>query len=326
MKFVRTTGLLVLLLCLLSGCTPRQKAAPAKSAPSIVIGFSQLGQESSWRQRNTDSVLTAATDARYRVLYRNGDSSQEQQIKQIRSFIISRVDAIVFAPIVETGWTDVLKEAQAAGIPVILDDRNIAPAERKYITSAVFTDAVGEGQKAAAFVKKKFTNHQGPVRMVQIYGNKDSSVSVGRSRGFTEGLAGDGRFQTVATEYGDFMISKGEEVIRQLAQKVDLHTIDVIFSHNDDMTLGILKYLKTTDIKPGKDIVIVSIDATQEGIDALRRGEINADIECNPETGPKLMNLINLVLNKQSFASSYYLEDQVFSEFDTHLATVQRRY
>lgn len=323
MKWTRLAGVAAFVLLFCAACQPKQKK---ETTPAVVIGFSQLGQESSWRQRNTDSVLEAAADARYRALYRNGDASQEQQIKQVRSFIISRVDAIVLAPIVETGWSTVLAEAKKAGIPVILNDRNIAASERRYITSGVYTDAVGEGKKAAAFIKKKFADHTGPVRMVQIYGNKDSSVSAGRSQGFTQALAGDGRFQTVAVRYGDFMISKGEEVIRQLAKEIDLKNIDVIFSHNDDMTLGILKYLKTTAIRPGKDIVIVSIDATQKGINALRRGEINADIECNPETGAKVMNLINLILNKRQFEPAYYLEDKVFSEFDSNLSSVQRKY
>ncbi len=40
--------------------------------------------------------------------------------------------------------------------------------------------------------------------------------------------------------------------------------MDIIYSHNDDMALGAIKALEAHGLKPGKDITIVSVDATKE--------------------------------------------------------------
>lgn len=90
-----------------------------------IIGFSQLGSESSWRICNSESIIKAAEDAGFQIIFDDAQQKQENQIKAIRSFIVYQVDIIVFAPIVETGWEVVLKEAQEANIPVIALDRKV---------------------------------------------------------------------------------------------------------------------------------------------------------------------------------------------------------
>ena len=89
----------------------------------IVLGFAQLGAESDWRTANSRSIQEAAANAGIQLMFAEAQQKQENQIKAIRSFIAYRVDVIAFSPKVETGWDNVLVEAKAAGIPVILTDR-----------------------------------------------------------------------------------------------------------------------------------------------------------------------------------------------------------
>lgn len=96
-----------------------------KSSEKLVIGFSQVGAESEWRTANTESVKKAITDAGHELKFSDAQQKQENQIKAIRSFIAQKVDAIVFSPVVETGFETVLKEAKSAGIPVFLADRAV---------------------------------------------------------------------------------------------------------------------------------------------------------------------------------------------------------
>jgi ABC-type sugar transport system substrate-binding protein len=91
----------------------------------IVLGFSQIGAESEWRTANTTSVQNAAKEAGITLRFSDAQQKQENQIKALRSFIAQRVDVIAFSPVVETGWETVLREAQAAKIPVILTDRAV---------------------------------------------------------------------------------------------------------------------------------------------------------------------------------------------------------
>lgn len=298
---------------LLSGCGSQNKPedSPEKE---IVIGFSQLGNESAWRARNTHSIQNAAAEKNYKLLFDDGLQKQENQIKAIRSFIASRVDAIILSPIVEEGWENVLQEARDARIPVILSDRGIQGDTDLYET-LIGTNAEEEGRNAARFLKEKFKNTEGEIQVVEITGTRDASSSVGRARGFREELQSDARFLLVASENGDFMLSKGRQAAQKLDEKIGLANVDVLFSHNDDMTLGVLEYLEQTDIIPGKDLVIVSVDAQQEAIDLVKSGKINCTVECNPNSGQKIMSIVQQILAEEEVAKEYYLAETVFSEF-----------
>ena len=98
---------------------PADKAATRKS----VVGFSQIGAESAWRTANTESIKAEAAKRGIDLHFADAQQKQENQIKALRSFIAQGVDVIAFSPVVETGWEPVLREAKAAGIPVILSDR-----------------------------------------------------------------------------------------------------------------------------------------------------------------------------------------------------------
>jgi simple sugar transport system substrate-binding protein len=96
----------------------------------------------------------------------------------------------------------------------------------------------------------------------------------------------------------------------------DFGEIDVLFSHNDGMTLGALDAMKEKGVNPGKDIVIVTIDAQQAAIDALNRGEVNCVIECNPEQGPDIMRLAERLARGETIPRITNMTEQVFYEWD----------
>ena len=124
----------------------------------IVLGFAQLGDESEWRTANTESIRAAAKEADIELKFSNAQQSQANQIKAIRSFIAQKVDVIAFAPIVRSGWDNVLGEAKDAGIPVIITDRDIDIQDKSLYVSFIGADFYNEGKSAAEWLidnKKK---------------------------------------------------------------------------------------------------------------------------------------------------------------------------
>ena len=114
MKRIALFILCLTLLTVLGGCGTGKDTE--SSPASVVVGFSQLGAESSWRMANTRSVEEAAKKYGFGLMMENANQKQEKQIDAIRSFIAYQVDVIAFSPIVETGWDNVLGEARQAGI------------------------------------------------------------------------------------------------------------------------------------------------------------------------------------------------------------------
>ena len=92
-------------------------AAAVASAAPLKIGFAQTGAESAWRTANSESMKAEAAKRGIDLKFSDGQGKQENQIRALRSFIAQKVDAIVLAPLVETGWDPVLRDAKRAGIP-----------------------------------------------------------------------------------------------------------------------------------------------------------------------------------------------------------------
>ena len=282
----------------------------------IILGFSQIGAESAWRKCNTSSIKTAAMNAGVQLLFENAEQKQENQIKAIRSFIVYQVDVIAFVPIVADGWDNILTEAKNAGIPVLITDRKITTGDEDLYAGFIGTDSPQEGREGGYYLLKKFETHNTgePVRIIEISGTEGSSVAVGRAEGFREIIGDNPKFQIIHSESGDFLRSRGYEIMTRLLQELD--DIDVLYSHNDGMTLGAIDAMKEVGIRPGKDIVIITIDARQAAIDALREGEVNCVIECNPKTGPAIIDLAQRLARGETIPRLQHVFEEVFTEYD----------
>jgi simple sugar transport system substrate-binding protein len=228
---------------------------------------------------------------------------------------------------VADGWDNVLQEAKDAGIPVLVTDRKINVRDESLYAGFIGTDSVEEGRNAGRFLLEKFRDRLGraePIRIVELSGTVGSSPAAGRAEGFREILGPYPQFQIVSSESGDFLRSKGYELMRAILE--DSTDIDAIFSHNDGMTLGILDAMKERGLKPGDDIVIITIDAEQAAIDALIRGELNCVIECNPKQGPGIMELALTLARGEPIERLIHVEEQVFSEGEDLSALAPRGY
>ena len=307
--------LLVLMIAAgLTGCAGKQDTE--KDSSSIVVGFSQLGSESSWRIANTASMEQAAKDFGYGLMMENANQKQEKQIDAIRSFIAYQVDVIVFSPIVETGWDNVLTEAKQAGIPVILMDRMIATNDDSLYTAYIGADFYAEGRRAGEYlIRKADALGAEKLRIVEFSGTLDSTPMRDRQRGFMDVIAQDERFTVIDSVSGDFLRSKGEECMREMLEKYGNDGFDVIYSHNDAMTLGALDVLEKTDGIP-KDLIVITVDGEKDAVDALKAGRINCVVQCTPDLGISVMRLVRELTEGRTVLKNNSPEEGVFTDFD----------
>ena len=315
MKKVIALGAALLMLLLASGCGKQAETDTAQA--SVVVGFSQLGAESSWRIANTESMENAAKEAGFGLMMENANQKQEKQIDAIRSFIAYQVDVIVFSPIVENGWDNVLNEAKKAGIPVILMDRMIETTDKSLYTAYVGADFYAEGRRAGEYlIRKADATGAAHLNIAEISGTLDSTPMRDRQRGFMDAISGDSRFTVIDSICGDFLRSKGEECAAELLDKFGPDGIDVIYSHNDSMTLGVLDILEQKGIQPGKDILLITVDGEKEAVEALKEGKINCVVQCTPNLGPAAMSLVKKLTAGEEISKIMHPEEGMFTDFD----------
>jgi ABC-type sugar transport system substrate-binding protein len=288
-------------------------AIPALAANKpLTIGFSQVGAESEWRTANTASIKAAAKQAGVNLKFADAQQRQENQVKAIRSFIAQRVDVIAFSPVVETGWDTVLREAKNAKIPVILTDRAVKVSDPSLFVSFIGSDFVEEGRRAGRWLldyDKKIGGK--PLNIVELQGTVGSAPATDRKTGFAEVIAANPKLKIIRSQTGDFTRAKGKEVMEAFL-KSDGKNINVLYAHNDDMAIGAIQAIEEAGLKPGKDIVIVSVDGVRGAFEAMMQGKLNVTVECNPLLGPTLMQTAQAVAAGQPVAKRVTVSEGVF--------------
>ena len=275
----------------------------------ITVGFAQTGSESGWRAANTESMKTAfSAENGFELVFNAADNKIEAQIAAVRNFINQGVDAIVIAPIVEDGWDDVLKEAQEAGIPVILEDRTVTAPDDLY-AAWVGLDFKKEGVTAGTWAAETYGDT--PTNMVVLEGTTGSAPANDRAEGFAEAIEGT-QITTLDSQTGNFTRADGKTVMEGFLQKYGAE-INLVYAHNDDMALGAIDAIEAAGFVPGEDIHIISIDAVKDGMLALIDGKINFIVECNPLLGELAAGLVKDVLAGETVEKKLYVEDQSFT-------------
>ena len=280
----------------------------------ISVGFSQVGAESGWRTGNSVSIKDAFSAKNgYALIFKDAQQQQEQQIKSIRSFIQQGVNYIILAPVVETGWDTVLKEAKAAHIPVIIADRKVKVKDESLYTTWVGADFYQEGMKACNWLNKYAKkNGKKSLNIVQIQGTQGATAQLGRTKAL-EDSAKEYGWTILDQKNGEFTQAKGQEVMEMYLAQYD--DIDVVYCDNDNEALGAITAIKNADKKLGPEgISVVSFDASEEGLQAVKNGEIAVDVECNPDFGSEIVKIIKRLEYGRSVDKEYYITDKVFAK------------
>lgn len=287
----------------------------------LVIGFAQIGAESAWRTAETESVQSEAKARGIDLKFSDAQQKQENEIKAIRSFIAQKVDAILLAPVVETGWDQVLKEAKDAHIPVILLDRSVSASPDLYVTQ-IGSDFVDEGVRAG---RRLFDAMGGKGNVVVLEGTPGSSAAIDRKTGFEKALKDFPNVKVLISQSADFKQTVGKEVMEAFL-KAHGKEINGLFAHNDNMALGAIQAITEAGLKPGTDIKIVSIDGIKEALQAIQKGSENAVVECNALLGKYAFDAVDAALAKKDIPKKTLVKDEEFDPSNVASLLPGRKY
>jgi ribose transport system substrate-binding protein len=264
---------------------PAWAAPPLKQKSTYKIGFAQTESNNPWRLAETASMRDEAQKLGYQLVYTDAAGSAAKQASDVNSMIAQGVDAIFLPPREDKPLVPVIKAAAKAGIPVFLIDRDVDHTMAKpgvdYVTF-IGSDFVEEGQRVAAWLAKMV---DGKAKIIELEGTTGSSPANDRKKGFDEAIKKWPGMTILASQSGDFARDKGRQVAQTLLQAHPDAT--AIYAHNDEMAIGAIAALEAAGKKPGKDVIVVSIDGEKDAVQAIIDGKLGATCECNPRFGPK---------------------------------------
>ena len=258
---------------------------PLKKKDHYKVGFAQTESNNPWRLAQTASMKAEAAKLGWQLVYTDAAGSAAKQVADVNSMIAQGVDAIFLAPREEKPLVPAVLAAKKAGIPVFLIDRNVDASLAKpgvdYVTF-IGSDFVAEGKRAGEAMVEA-TGGKGII--IELEGSTGSSPANDRKKGFDAVIAQNPGLKIVASQSGDFARDKGRQVAESLLQAHPEAT--AIFAHNDEMALGAIAALEAAGKKPGKDVLVVSIDGEKDALQAIVDGKMYSTVECNPKFGPK---------------------------------------
>lgn len=312
--FVTLVGMMIFFV----GCSEKQQPTTA----ALVVGFSQIGAESAWRTAETESIKAEAAIRGITLKFSDAQQKQENQIKAVKTFVAQGVDAIILAPVVETGWEPTLREAKRAGIPVILVDRGVTVTDEDLYSTLIASDFVEEGRMAARWLAGKT---EGKALIVELQGTPGSAPAIDRKKGFAEVLAEHPEMKIIKSQSGDFTRSGGKAVMEAFI-KSEGKRVQAVYAHNDDMALGAIQALEAAGMRPGEDVVVISIDGVRAAFDAMVAGKLNATVECNPLLGPMAFDAVEKAVKGDDLPKKTIVEDRVFDRANAADVIDSRKY
>lgn len=300
---------------------PAAPAAPAAKVytyQDMVVGFLQTGSEGGWRAANSASFKETAAQLGITLKFYDSQNDLAKQVAGFQQFIEDpEVNVIVMSPLETTGWEQVLKDAKAAGKPVILSDRRIDGFEDYYVTF-IGADFVEEGRKAGREMCELLKD-SADKNVWELVGNVGSAPAIDRGTGFRETAAECG-ITVTKSQTANWSVVEGKQVTE--AWLKETKDVQGIFGQNDEMAFGAIEALKEAGLVPAVDVKIISVDATAGAFQAMLDGTLNVTVECNPLLAPQVYEAALAALNGESLPKWIPSQESVFFMVDPNLAEI----
>ena len=281
--------------------------APAASGDLIKVGIiNNDPNESGYRTAN-DKDLKATFceangyDASFAYSLKNGE-----QITAAQKFIQDGVDYLLLSAADTSGWDSVLKDAQDAGIRVILFDRTI-DADPSLYEASIVSDMAFEGENTVKWLESQGLDEY---NIIHIQGVMGSAAQKGRSGALDAKVAENDNWNIVTQQTAEW----NAETAQQLVQSViDAGTpFNVIYAENDDMAKGAVAALDKANISHGvgKDVIIIGFDCNKWALQELLDQNWNFDQQCNPFQSSYINDVIQTLESGGTIAEKTIVMDE----------------
>jgi ribose transport system substrate-binding protein len=282
-----------------------------RARPRVLTGFSQMANVGSWRIAETTSMREAAARRPgYELIVTDAQDSTAKQIGDVEDLVARRVDALFIAPRELDGLEPALEAAARGKIPVFLIDRAAAGQPGVDYVTFLGSDFVAQGRRAGTWLAQ---HCGGKASIMELTGTPGSSVARDRARGFRDALRDHPAMRIIGSQSAEFVRATALRVTENVLQGRG-RAITALYAHNDEMALGAIQAIKSAGLRPGGDVLVVSIDGQRLALEAILRGELGASVESNPRFGPLAFEALERFWAGEHLPPQILLEDRLFDK------------
>lgn len=250
-----------------------------------------------------DAITKFMKDVGYDVVALDGQNQSNTQMNQLDDQIKLKPAAIILAAVDFDAAKAGIEKARAAGIPVMIFDRQIVSTPSD-LTSVAGTVEIGH--IAATEITRLLTERYGSPKgkVLQILGDPADPYTLDIQKGFEERMADKPDVKIISQPALQWdAANAGNIASDRLLTDPDM---DVIFCHAAHLAVPVAAILEAKGKKPG-EVMIVSSNGAPVGLDLIRKGWEQVEVE-QPmyAQAAALAMFADKVVNKQEIKPGKY--------------------
>jgi ribose transport system substrate-binding protein len=298
MRSISKFLLFAALLCVLA-------AAPLFAAPKYVIGMSQCNLGEPWRvQMNADVKAEADKHPEIKMVFKDANNDVLTQRAQVEEFVSAKVNLLIISPKEAQPLAEPVSKAMAAGIPVIVLDRDIIGEN---YTQFIGADNVKIARAVGTWLVKNYGGKG--AKVVEIMGLQTSTPGQDRHTGFMEAIKGSD-LNVIFRADAKWLEPDARKEMESALARFD--KIDIVYGHNDPSAHG--AWVAAQAAGREKEMVFVGIDSLpQEGLVYVKQGILNATFQY-PTGGDIAIRQALKVLARQKVPKRIILGSRMFTK------------
>jgi inositol transport system substrate-binding protein len=261
------TPLLICLALLFANCGKGDNSQKTDTK-KLVIGASMLGMQSEYIVNLSDAMQQKAQEMGAELIIVDAEKSALKQTEQVESFIAQNVDVIILNPCEVEASSPAVAKALAANIPIV----NVNSETTTQPTAFVGSNDTESGKIALRFIAEKLG---GKGNIVMIHGFMGQTAQIQREKGAQEILKQYPNIKLIAQQAADWDRAKGMDLMENWIQSFGTK-INAVFAQNDEMGMGAVKALTDAGLKD--KVLVVSIDAIPDALQAVKKGTLDATV------------------------------------------------
>lgn len=256
-----------------------------------------------FQTESVSSITKFMADVGYEVVTLNADNKTDLQQSQMNDTILQKPAAIILAAVDFNALAPSIEKARAAGIPVMIFDRQIT-STRSDLTSVAGTVEIGH--VAAGEIQRLLKEKKGGVKgkILQVLGDPADPYTLDIQKGFEERMKEFPDVQIITLPAMQWEASNAGTIVSD--QMVANPDIDLIFLHAAHLSVAAVAALEAKGKKPG-DVMLISSNGAPVGLDLIRKGWLNVEVE-QPlyAQAAALAMFADKVVNKQEIKPGRY--------------------
>ncbi|MEZ7986262.1 MAG: ribose ABC transporter substrate-binding protein RbsB [Gammaproteobacteria bacterium] len=207
-----------------------------------------------------------AKDLGYKLLVLDSQNDPAKELANVEDLLSKKISLMLINPTDSDAVVSAIRAANRAEVPVVTLDRGATGGN---VMSHVASDNVQGGMMAGELIVKTLG---GSGKVVELQGVAGTSAARDRGEGFNNAVDAASGIIVVASQVADFDRTKGLNVMENILQAQS--DIDAVFAHNDEMALGAIKAIESSN----RNIIVVGFDGTGDAVTAVKSGAMLATV------------------------------------------------